>query len=324
MTSRTGTMRAAATAICGAALAAALALPTGAAAQQLGIGTMGQGTSGYSMGAAIARVLAENDVGALVQPSAGTSAYLPLIQFGELDLGIANAIEVTDAIDGTGDFEGRPLDQLRPVARLFPFNVGIFVRDDSGIEDVVGLAGQSLTYGYTSQVTINRVVDAILAAGGISADDVTPVLVPNVVRGADDFASGRVDGAFFAIGSGKVSEVDAAVGGLHFLPLPDDAAAQDRLQAVVPQAYITTIDPAANLTGIDSPTPVMAYDYMLVAGAHVPDETIERVVNLLRDNKEMLVESFGNFRSFDPADMHVDIGVPYHPGAVTALKSETE
>ena len=325
MTSGTGTTGGTLGTICAAAFAVAgAAAPTGAMAQQLGIGTMGQGTSGYSMGAAIARVLAENEVDALVQPSAGTSAYLPLIQFGELDLGIANAIEVTDAINGTGDFEGRALDQLRPVARLFPLNVGIFVRDDSGIEDVAGLAGKSLTYGYTSQVTINRVVDAILAAGGISSDDVTPALVPNVVRGADDFASGRADGAFFAIGAGKVSEIDAAVGGLHFLPLPDDAEAEKRLQAILPQAYITTIEPAANLAGIDGPTPVMAYDYILVAGAHVPDETVARVVEVLRDNKEMLVESFGNFRSFDPDGMFVDIGVPYHPGAEAALSAETE
>ena len=66
-----------------AALAAGFA--TQAPAQQLGIGTMSQGTSGYSMGSAIAAVLSENGIDALVQPSAGTSAYLPLIQFGELD-----------------------------------------------------------------------------------------------------------------------------------------------------------------------------------------------------------------------------------------------
>ncbi|MEC7259016.1 MAG: C4-dicarboxylate ABC transporter substrate-binding protein, partial [Pseudomonadota bacterium] len=84
----------------GLALAGMIAAP--AAAQQLGIGTMGQGTSGYSMGSAIAKVLSDNGINALVQPSAGTSAYLPLIDMGELDLGIANAIETAEAIEGTG------------------------------------------------------------------------------------------------------------------------------------------------------------------------------------------------------------------------------
>jgi len=301
----------------GLVLAAGLA--STASAQQLGIGTMGQGTSGYSMGSAIAKVLSDNGLGALVQPSAGTSAYLPLINMGELDLGIANAIEVAEAMTGTGVFEGRALENISPAARLYPFRVGIFVRDDSGIEDIAGLAGKSVTYGYTSQVTINRVVDAILAAGGVSSSDITPVMVPNVVRGSDDFAAGRADAAFFAIGSGKVTETDAAVGGLHFLPLPDTEEAEQRLQAIVPQAYIETMQPAPNFTGIDGPTPVMSYDYMLVVGAHVPEETVAQIVSALRDNKDSLAEAFGGFRGMNPEAMMVDIGVPYHPGAVKAL-----
>ncbi|MDF0595240.1 TAXI family TRAP transporter solute-binding subunit [Psychromarinibacter halotolerans] len=295
------------------------ALAGGAQAQTLGIGTMGQGTSGYSMGSAIAKVLADNGVNALVQPSAGTSAYLPLIDMGELDLGIANAIEVAEAMTGTGVFEGKQLANIAPAARLYPFHVGVFVRDDSGIETIADLAGKSVTYGYTSQVTINRVVDAILASAELSEADVTPVMVPNVVRGAEDFAAGRADGAFFAIGSGKVTETDAAVGGLHFVPVPDDEASVARLQEIVPQAYVTTIEPADNRTGVDEAMPVMAYDYMLVVGAHVPDETVGEIVTILRDNADVLAESFGGFRGMDPDDMIVDIDVPYHPGAVAAL-----
>ena len=304
-----------------AALATILIAPA-AQAQQLGIGTMGQGTSGYSIGTAIARVLSEEGIDALVQPSAGTSAYLPLIDMGELDLGIANAIEVGAAVKGTGDFEGRALENVAPAARLYPFRVGIFVRDDSDIETVEDLAGKTVTYGFTSQVTINDVVDAILAAGGLEPDDIQQGMVPNVVRGADDFASGRVDGAFFAVGSGKVTEVDASVGGLRFLPLPDTEDAVARLREVVPQAYIDTIEPREGLAGVDEPMPVMAYDYMLVVGAHVPDETVAEIVTALRDNKEALVESFAAFRDMDPEEMYVDIGVPYHPGAQQLLNTD--
>nr|WP_163500534.1 TAXI family TRAP transporter solute-binding subunit [Halomonas socia] len=305
-----------------AAFATLLLLASATQAQQLGIGTMGQGTSGYSMGAAIARVLSENDIGALVQPSSGTSAYLPLIDMGELDLGIANAIEISDAATGSGDFEGRALENIAPAARLYPFRVGIFVQDDSDMQTIADLAGNSVTYGFTNQVTINRVVDAILAAGGIEPSDIEQTMVPNVVRGADDFLAGRADGAFFAIGSGKVTEVDASAGGVRFLPLPEGDEAKARLQEVIPQAYVEILEPHEGLTGIDESIPVMAYDYMLVAGSHVPDEQMARIVTILRDNKQALVDSFGAFQSMDPEDMYVDIGVPYHPGALSVLKTE--
>jgi TRAP transporter TAXI family solute receptor len=299
-------------------LSALVAAP--AAAQQLGIGTMGQGTSGYSMGSAIARVLSENGVDALVQPSAGTSAYLPLIDMGELDIGIANAIEVGDAVAGEGAFDGRALANLRPIARLYPFRVGVFVRDDSDIQTIADLKGASITYGFSSQVTLNRVLQALLATGGLTEADIEPVLVPNVVRGADDFSAGRVDAAFFAMGSGKVAEADAAVGGLRFLPVSDAPEAVARMQAILPQAYVTKVQPVPNLAGVDEPINAMAYDYMLVAGAHVSDERVAEIVRLLHDNKDALAESFGGFRSFRPDAMHVDIGVPYHDGAVAAYK----
>ena len=304
--------------ILAAGIAAAGALP--AAAQTLGIGTMGQGTSGYSMGAAIASVLAESGIDAVVQPATGTSAFLPLVQSGELDFGIANAIEIAEAVEGVASFEGRPLDNLRMVARLFPFRVGVFVRDDSDIMAVGDLAGHSATYGFTSQLTLNRVMDAYLATGGLTGDDIEQVLVPNVVRGADDFAAGNVEAAMFAMGSGKVSEVDAAVGGLRFLPLSDDPEAEARMQEVVPQAYIATVEPAPNLTGVDEAMPAMFYDYVLVAGAHVPDETVQAAVTALQQNKEALAASFGNFSEMDDSAMYVDIGVPYHEGAMAAYR----
>lgn len=304
-----------------AAFAALLLFASATPAQQLGIGTMGQGTSGYSMGAAIARVLSENGIDALVQPSAGTSSYLPLIDMGELDLGIANAIEVSDAVSGYGYFEGHALENIAPAARLYPFRVGVFVRDDSDMQTVADLAGHAVTYGFTSQATMNRVLDAILAAGGLEPSDIEHVMVPNIIRGAEAFVAGRADGAFFATGSGKVTEVDASTGGVRFLPLPEDDEAEARLQDVIPQAYVETLEPREGLTGIDDPMSVMAYDYMLVVGTHVPDEKVARIVTILRDNKQALVDSFGAFQDMEPEAMYVDIGVLYHPGALSVLNS---
>ncbi len=303
-----------------AVLAAGLTIANQAVAQQVGIGTMGQGTLGYSMGAAIAKVLSDNKLGALVQPNSGTSAYLPLLQAGELDLGIANIAETTEAVAGEGSFAGRKLDKLRVVTPLFPFKVGVFVKDSSPIKTIADLKGQALTYGFTAQVTLNRVLNGILATGGLSEKDIKPVMVPNVVRGADDFASSKADAAFFAIGSGKVSEVDASVGGVRFLPVAETPEALAALKKILPEGYITTVQPNGKIAGIKVPTPSVAYDYVLVAGAHVPDDVIAQVVKTLHANKAALVAGLGAFNEFDPNAMHKDIPAEYHAGALAAFK----
>lgn len=302
------------------ALALGVTLAGPAVAQPLGIGTMGQGTAGYGIGSAIASVLAANGVDAIVQPSAGTSAYLPLIGFGELDFGIANAIEVFEATNGVGAFDGRKLD-VRAAARLYPFRVGVFVRADSDIREVADLRGKRVTYGFTSQVTLKRVLDALMASGEVGGEEIVPVMVPNVVRGADDFAAGQADAAFFAMGAGKVAEVDASVGGIRFLEIPEGPDAEARMQAIVPQSYVIMANPAPNLAGVAAPMRVMAYDYILVAGAHVPDEKVAEVVRILHANKDALAASFGGFRGFDPDKMYVDINAPYHDGSIAALRA---
>lgn len=290
-----------------------------AQAQQIGIGTMGQGTAGYGMGAAIAKVLADKaGMRARVQPASGTSAYVPLIDGGEIDLGVANIIEAKEALTGTGAFEGRKQERIRVAAVLYPFRSGFFVRKDAPMKTMVDLRGKTIAYGYSAQVTLKSVTDAFLANGGLTSADVKHVLVPNVVRGADEFVAGRADAGFFALGAGKVTEANASVGGIRFLAMDDSPAAVARMQKVLPEAYIVTVQPAPGLAGIEAPTKLMAYDYVLLVGAHVKDAVVAKIVETLAGSKAELAASFAGFRGFDPARMAKTLPVAYHPGAIAA------
>jgi uncharacterized protein len=303
-------LRPLAAAMCGAALA----MP--AQSQQIGIGTMGQGTAGYSMAAAIAKVLSDKaKISVRVQPAGGTSQFVPLIDSGELDFGVVNIIEAKEALTGTGAFEGKKQAGIRMAAVLYPFRNGMFVRNDSPLKSTADLKGARITYGYTSQLTLKAITDAYLANGGVTIADAKQVMVPNVLRGADEIVAGRADATVFALGAGKVAEVNATVG-IRFLQLDDSAAAVARMQKVLPEAYIITVNPSPALAGIVGPTKTMAYDYVFLAGKHVKDEMVAKVVEVLAENKAALVENFGAFAGFDPAKMAKTLPVEYHPGAV--------
>jgi hypothetical protein len=299
-----------------AMFAAALAAP--ASAQQIGIGTMGQGTAGYSMAAAIAKVLSDKaKLNVRVQPAGGTSQFVPLIDSGELDFGVVNIIEAKEALTGTGAFQGKKQGNIRMAAVLYPFRNGMFVRNDAPLKTTADLKGARVSYGYTSQLTLKAITDAYLANGGLTIADAKQVLVPNVLRGADEIVAGRADATIFALGAGKVAEVNATIaGGIRFLQLDDSPAAVARMQKVLPEAYIITVQPSPALAGIVGPTKTMAYDYVFLAGKHVKDDLVAQVVEVLAANKAALTENFGAFAGFDPARMAKKLPVDYHPGAV--------
>ena len=63
------------------------------AAGTVGVGTMSQGTLSFSTGSVIAKTMKEKmGLEARVQPNSGETVLIPLIDSGELDFGIANAL----------------------------------------------------------------------------------------------------------------------------------------------------------------------------------------------------------------------------------------
>jgi TRAP transporter TAXI family solute receptor len=292
-----------------------------AQAQTLGIGTAPQGSIGYNMGSAIARALQETEkIQSRVQPYSGSSAVFPLVNSGEMDLTVGNTLEAQEAAAGEGPYSGRKHANLRIVAVIFPIQVGLFVRKDSPIKSIADLKGKRVPYGYTAQLTVKRIIDAILANGGLDHSDIRTALVPNVIRGADDFAEGKADAGFFAIGAAKVSEVDKSTGGIRFLPFSDDPKAVERMKKHFQYAYISEAKPGPAFAGLVGPTKLMAYDYLVLAGAHVKDDIAYRIAKTLHEQKPKLVESLRAFEGFDVRTMHKPMPAPFHPGALKFYK----
>jgi len=305
-----------------AAFVAAL-IASGAQAQVLGFGSAPQGSIGYNMSSAIARVMSESaQIQSRVQPYSGSSAVLPLVSSGELDLAVCNVLEIEEATRGEGPYKGRKQPNLRVLGVIFPLYSSIFVRKDSPIKTLAELKGKRLPYGYSAQLTLERIVDAIIATGGLARSDIEPVLVPNVVRGADDFIDGKLDGGFFALGAAKVSEVDKTVGGIRYLPVSDDPKSVAAMKKIMPYAYITTVKPSPAFVGLDGPTKLMAYDYLVAVGAHVKDDTVYRIAKAMYENKPKLAESLRAFNGWNPETINKEMPASFHPGSEKFFKEK--
>jgi TRAP transporter TAXI family solute receptor len=294
-----------------------------AAAQPVGLGTSPQGTLTYAVGAAVAKTLTEKaDIQARVQPSSGTGTMIPLVNSGEIDVGFANTLELYDAFHGVGTFDKRPYPNLRTMAVIFPIKVGLFVRADSPIKSIKDMKGKTVAYGFTSQEIIKKTVDAMLATGGLSINDLRPVMVPNLVRGVDEFMAGRVDITTFAIGSAKVAEADASVGGIRFIDIDDSPAAVAALKKEFRTAYIDKVNPAPNFAGVKEPIKTMAYDYTIFASTNAKPDRIKQITQIIAANKEALGAAHPLFRQLQPDRMFTAVDVPYHDGSAAYYREK--
>ena len=301
----------------GIAAVLAVACSCVAQAQTLGIGTAPQGTIGYNMGSAIAKALAEAEkIQSRVQPYSGSSAVLPLVNTGELDMAVCNVLEIQEAANGEGPYQGRKQANLRVLGVIFPLLSSMFVRKDSPIKSLADLKGKRIPAGFSAQVTLDRIIDAVLANGGVERKDVVPVLVPNVVRGADDFVEGKTDSGFFALGAAKVLEVHKSTGGIRYLPLSDDPKAVAAMQKHLSYGYVTEVKPGPAFAGVDVPTKLMAYDYLVAVGSHVKDDVAYKIAKAMYEGKPKLIESLGAFRGFEPDQMNRKMPATFHAGSM--------
>ena len=293
---------------------AAIALLGGAAqAQTLGFATMQPGTLNHTSGSAVAKVLKEKaNLNVVVQPTAGESVLIPLVSRGEAELGIANIFEVITAKQSSPD--------IRLIGSLHPLRGAFWVRKDSTMKTMADLKGKKVGMGYSAMRTIDPMIKAILAAGGLTEKDVTPILIPNVIRGADDFAGGQADMFFFAFGAPKVREVDATVGGIRALEIPESGMAA--AQKILPEGYLTQAQPNPFFIGVEKPMGVYTWDNMIFTNAKVSDEVVYKIIDALENNKPELVSIQPALREFSAAALYKKYDLPYHPGALKYFKDK--
>lgn len=284
--------------------------------EAVNIATMSQGTVSYGAGAALAQALLEKgDVAVRVQPNAGSSALVPLVNGHEMDLGIAGVLEIEEAANAENIFVGRPQENLRAAMILFPLEVGIWVRRDSDIKTIADLKGKRISAGFNAQKSVDKILESVLANGGLTRADVVQVMVPNIIRGAEDFIAGRNDAFFLAVGAAKVLEADASVG-VRLLPMDPSPQAVARMHAVFKYAYLTNEVETPRTTGIFGTVPVTTYDMILVTNDQVDGERLRHMLTVFSENKPLMAAVHPAFRRFEVDKMLKDTPIPYHPAAL--------
>lgn len=286
-------------------------------AQTVGFATLPPGSLNHTTASAIARVMKEKvDINMLVQPTAGDNVIIPMVNRSEAEIGIANAPELHNAYEGGGP--GGKLTDLRVIATAHVLRTAFFVRKDSQMKTIADLRGKRVALGYSAMRVIDDLTRAMLATAGLTENDVKPVLVPNVVRGADDFTSGAADMFYFAFGAPKVREVDATVGGIRVLEI--DEKGMPAARKINKWGYLTEVKPGPAYIGVTEPMKIYSFDNVLFTNSKAKDEFIYKFLSALDKNKSDLVAIQPVLREFSPELGYSQYDIPYHPGALKYYK----
>lgn len=306
-------MRTLTTAIAAAALAGALSAGS-AAAQTVGLGTTQGGATGQ-IATAIAQVVTQNAQGIQVRPQAvaNTAQYIPPINAGQLEFGIANAPQTGNAFTGTGMSQGQANPNLRMVAALFPFNAGLMATKNSGMRGYADLRGKRVPWFQENSLG-DVIMRAALEAGGLTPSDVVQVPTPNFPRMFEGFRAGQLDTSIVAVGSQNTIEFEQSIpGGVRYLSFkPEDLAT---VQKWLPGARLRTVEVGPTNPGIEDGTLVFSYAYTLFTHRGMDADVVYRVAKAMHDNAAALRATSPLWEEYATADLNRDIGVPYHPGA---------
>ena len=297
--------------------------------RSVGLGSNPAGTIYYALASGLANIVSGGGAPfqMTVQPYTGSSTYLPLIDNGELEFGMVNAVDMALAYNGPDRLKigGRNPYPFTPNTRLImrgtPLQSSLIVRKDAPIKNIYDVKGKRVTGEYPAQLAVWYNVYGSLSNAGLTWNDVKVVPVPAVNEGMDALIAGRADASTHAIGSAKVKEADASVG-IRYISLDCSPQAEERMKKAVPGYYLGHFK-AGSSTGILEDICGFAYDIYMIGHKALPDTVVQGTLRAIWDNIAKLPPLHPNFKDWTrERAASPDVTLPYHPAAVQFYKEK--
>lgn len=291
----------------------------------LNIGTHPVGSFFNVVGTAVATVVGRHtQMKTTVKPMAGPAAWYPMVTTKEIDLGVLNNWDAEKGYLGESTYGKLSKGKGFPV-RLFAISVnnaiGLIVAADSGIYKYSDLKGKRVA-GNLPTPSLQLQTEALVANGGLSWSDITPIPVSSVAEGVKVVIEGRSDAsATCTVGMPIIEELQAKKGA-RILPLDPSPEAINRLAQKFP-GYPIKITPGPGKTGVEKEQYLWAYDIYVIGSEDLPDEAAYQIVKALWENQRDLGSIHVLLKDWTP-DRFVtkEALIPYHPGTIKFYKEK--
>lgn len=297
--------------------------------QSVNIATQAVGTSYYAMGTGIAKIVTENTpIQATILPYAGPDAWMPELRDGTITLEVISAIDMYWAYSGTVNYT-EPYDETRLLlSGNWSNHCTMTVLESSGITQAKDLKGKRIGYEYGGNKLTVNLVDAALAAVGLTIDDCVAVPLADLSSAQRALQERRVDAIFTGSSTTPSSvQLDESIG-IRVLPLGDLTPAdiangvpkeiQEALNQYVPGAT-ARICPVSGT--VKEETVLTSYPIQMGVSTRLSEDDVYTIMKAIYDHYKELADVHAWGLEWIPENFVIEnFSVPYHDGAVKFYK----
>jgi TRAP transporter TAXI family solute receptor len=297
-----------------------LFIPFGLFAQEkfdLKMMTGPMGGSWYPLGGAIADAIQKEIPGVTVSVAPGGGmANVEGLELGKCDIGYSNSSSAVDAFYGRPPFK-KKTENMRQLANLYPQYFQMVVWEDSGIKSVADLRGKAISpgpKGHTGELLAQQVLEVY----GLSYKDMAKIHHVQYSDSVSLMKDGHAQAFILGTTIPASTIIDlAAAKKIRLLALPDDKIkALQKINA----GYLKRVIPKGTYPGVDYDVPGVGYFTHLVISAKLPDELVYKITKTLANNLPRFANVVKDMKGTTPKDLALDLGIPYHPGALKYFK----
>jgi len=288
---------------------------------RISIATGGTGGVYYVYGGALARLIS-GEVPGIEATAEVTSASIDNLRFlrdGKADIAFTLADTLKDASEGSGAFDGRPVD-LRALAVLYTNVTHVVTTKSGGLKTLTDLKGKVVSMGSAgsgTEVIANR---TLTAAGLDPASDIRRENL-SAQASADALKDGKIDAFFWSGGLPTAAVMDLAISAP--ITLIDTSSVLPRLQAEYGDSLYQLVSiPKGTYASVDSEVLTTGVPNVLVVPASFDEERAYLIVKTMFEKKAALVAAHAEARNLTLESAASGSPVPFSAGALRYYREQ--